>query len=34
LFDLRTGEVAGLPAFEATKTFPVALDGDRVYVEL
>ena len=34
LFDLRTGEVAGLPAFEPTKTFPVELDGDRVYVEL
>jgi nitrite reductase/ring-hydroxylating ferredoxin subunit len=34
LFDLRTGEVSGLPAFVPTKSFPVALEGEDVYVEL
>jgi nitrite reductase/ring-hydroxylating ferredoxin subunit len=34
LFNLRTGEVTGLPAFVPTKALPVELDGDGVYVEL
>ena len=34
LFNLRTGEVSGLPAFVPTKNLPVVLEGDDVYVEL
>jgi nitrite reductase/ring-hydroxylating ferredoxin subunit len=34
MFNLRTGEVSGLPAFVPTKSLPVVLEGDDVYVEL
>ena len=31
-FDVRTGEPTGPPAFEPVTRFPVAVDGDDVYV--
>jgi 3-phenylpropionate/trans-cinnamate dioxygenase ferredoxin subunit len=34
LFNLRTGEVTGLPAFVPTTSFSIVVDGDDVYVEL
>lgn len=34
IFDLRTGEAVTLPATEPVATYPVATDGDDVYVTL
>jgi 3-phenylpropionate/trans-cinnamate dioxygenase ferredoxin subunit len=33
-FDVRTGEAVRLPAAAPIRTFPVRVDGDRVYVLL
>ena len=33
-FNLATGKVTGLPAVIPAKTYPVAIDGDGVYVEV
>ncbi len=33
-FDLRTGEPTCAPATERLKTWPVKIDGDRVYLAL
>ncbi len=33
-FDVRTGEVNGLPAEEPVKTYLVTVDGEGVYVEV
>ncbi len=33
-FNLKTGEVTGLPATEPVKAYTVTLEGDDVYVEL
>ncbi len=32
-FDIRTGEALSFPAFEATNTYEVRLDGDDVWLE-
>lgn len=32
-FDIRTGEALSFPAFEATNTYEVKLDGDDVLIE-
>ena len=34
LFDVRTGEVRGLPATEPIRTYPVTVDEGDVFVEL
>jgi nitrite reductase/ring-hydroxylating ferredoxin subunit len=33
-FDLRTGEALTPPAVEPVQTFPVAVQGDAIYVEV
>ncbi|MCI4429138.1 MAG: non-heme iron oxygenase ferredoxin subunit [Burkholderiales bacterium] len=33
-FDLRTGQASAEPAVEAVKTYPVRIEGGRVYVWL
>jgi 3-phenylpropionate/trans-cinnamate dioxygenase ferredoxin subunit len=33
-FNLRTGQVTGLPAVIPARTYPVTLEGDDVYVEV
>jgi nitrite reductase/ring-hydroxylating ferredoxin subunit len=33
-FNLRTGEVTGLPAVIPAKVYPVSVEGDDVYVEV
>jgi 3-phenylpropionate/trans-cinnamate dioxygenase ferredoxin component len=33
-FNLRTGEVTGLPAVVPARTYPVTVEGDDVYVEI
>src|SRR5258708_37212674 len=33
-FDLSTGAVTGPPARIATRTYPVELDGERIYIEV
>ena len=33
-FDLRTGQPTSAPATESLKTWPVKIDGDRVYLAL
>ena len=33
-FDLRTGEVSGLPAELPVETYPVTVEGDDVYVDV
>lgn len=33
-FDYRTGDPTAAPACEALKTYPVAVEGDDVYVEI
>ena len=32
-FDIRTGAALSMPAFEATNTYAVEVDGDDIYVE-
>ena len=32
-FDIRTGAALSMPAFEATNTYAVEIDGDDVFVE-
>jgi 3-phenylpropionate/trans-cinnamate dioxygenase ferredoxin subunit len=32
-FDIRTGEALSFPAFEATNTYEVRIDGDDVWLE-
>jgi len=32
-FDIRTGAALSFPAFEATETYDVRIDGDEVWVE-
>ncbi|MDQ3247963.1 MAG: non-heme iron oxygenase ferredoxin subunit [Chloroflexota bacterium] len=32
-FDIRTGAALSFPAFEATRTFAVRVEGDEVWVE-
>ncbi len=32
-FDIRTGAALSFPAFEATETYAVRIDGDEVWVE-
>ncbi len=34
LFDIKTGEVRGMPAEEDIKTFPVRVEGEDIYVEV
>jgi 3-phenylpropionate/trans-cinnamate dioxygenase ferredoxin subunit len=34
LFDLRTGEVRGVPATEPVRTYPVTVVNGDVYVDL
>jgi 3-phenylpropionate/trans-cinnamate dioxygenase ferredoxin component len=34
LFDLRTGQVKGLPATMPTRTYRVTVDGDEILVDL
>ena len=33
-FNLKTGEVTGLPAVISTKTYPVVIEGSDIYVEV
>ena len=33
-FNVRTGEVSGLPAEEDVQTYPVTIDGDEIFVEV
>ena len=33
-FNLRTGEVTGLPAVVPARTYPVTVEGDDVYIEI
>lgn len=33
-FDVRTGDVNGLPAEEPVKAYPVSVDGENAYVEI
>ena len=33
-FDLRTGQASAEPAVEAIKTYPVRIEGGRVYVQI
>ena len=33
-FNLRTGQVTGLPAVVPARTYPVTVEGDDVYVEI
>lgn len=33
-FDVRTGDVSGLPAEEPVKTYAVAIEGEDIYVEM
>lgn len=32
-FDIRTGAALSFPAFEATETYDVRIDGDEVWIE-
>ncbi|MBX3052510.1 MAG: non-heme iron oxygenase ferredoxin subunit [Caldilineaceae bacterium] len=32
-FDIRTGAALSMPAFEATNTYAVEIDGDDIFVE-
>ena len=32
-FDIRTGAAVSMPAFEATNTYAVEIDGDDIFVE-
>ena len=32
-FDIRTGAAVGFPAFEATKTYEVRIDGEQILLE-
>jgi 3-phenylpropionate/trans-cinnamate dioxygenase ferredoxin subunit len=32
-FDIRTGAALSFPAFEATNTYPVRVDGDDIWIE-
>lgn len=32
-FDIRTGAALSMPAFEATNTYTVEIDGDDIFVE-
>ena len=33
-FNLRTGQVTGLPAVIPARTYPVTVEGDDVYIEI
>lgn len=33
-FNVRTGEVSGLPAEEPVDTYPVTIEGDEIFVEV
>jgi 3-phenylpropionate/trans-cinnamate dioxygenase ferredoxin subunit len=33
-FDVRTGEVSGLPADRPVQVFPASVDGDDIFVEI
>jgi len=33
-FNVRTGEVSGLPAEDPVDTYPVTIEGDRIFVEV
>jgi 3-phenylpropionate/trans-cinnamate dioxygenase ferredoxin component len=33
-FNVRTGEVSGLPAEDPVDTYPVTIEGDEIFVEV